>query len=821
LHDNGSDLFFLYGEGGYQLTEGFEMVKLRCSLWIFFCLLAGASSSVRADSEPAAFERTEERERCASYDPMRQPFFGTTHVHTRLSFDASFRFVPANPRDAFAFAKGERPILGADPLGLPTRTYPPPDPPLDWAAITDHSEHMAEVSICQSEKHDNPADDLPGRNSFDCKMLNGFYYQPGFRGIGEVDYPGDCLQAVFEKTGQCILRESGTLYPPAQQRSFATNNFTQLTIPGLGPASFNTRLPMCTSGEADCAAAEIKVWDEVQQAAHDAYDTTNACSFTSFVAYENTSTPNGINWHRNVIFRNANVPERPVTALDMAQVKNPNPSLNPPMPVPFGAGQSDADSIYEYGATYPSVYSFYDELDRLCGGPGNPNCEYLSIPHNSNLGGALGYDIDSLPEGAITPALFYTPENDILAEQRAEHEILVEIFQDKGGSECRYDPRFGAGTGMGGGVDELCDFELLDTPTVLAASGVSSQEGSSEKNPPTDFDPKAYVRNVLKDGLSYLQKYGVNPFKLGFVAGSDSHNGTAGWHPENETFQGHLGIEDATPTRTESTIQNNSGGHTVVWAEENSRDSIFAALKRRETYATSGTRPIVRFFGAWNLPRNICSGPRSLAAVGYKRGVPMGGDLKKPRRGQSKRGPSFVVEAFKDEYVGTDLSRIQIIKGWVDEEGETHEKVIHLAGDESTTMLANGNLVTSSGARVKSSLINRSCEPTGGAKQERLCGVYRDRDFDPDLPAFYYARVIENPVCRYSTQICIKDYGLDPLDRRCSDKLQRRIESGVPVPEGAQLCCNIMEKGDTTSAPIKPVIQERAWTSPIWYTPQS
>ena len=132
---------------------------------------------------------------------------------------------------------------------------------------------------------------------------------------------------------------------------------------------------------------------------------------------------------------------------------------------------------------------------------------------------------------------------------------------------------------------------------------------------------------MWKDGLQQAQEkwQGVNPFKMGVVASSDSHTGVMGWHPENQDWPGHLGIDDAWPMERASTIQNSSGGHSVVWAEENSRDSIFEALKRKETYGTSGTRPIVRFFGGWDFAKNLCS--TNFVPTGYSRGVPMGGDL--------------------------------------------------------------------------------------------------------------------------------------------------------------------------------------------------
>src|SRR5262249_42933020 len=198
--------------------------------------------------------------------------------------------------------------------------------------------------------------------------------------------------------------------------------------------------------------------------------------------------------------------------------------------------------------------------------------------------------------------------------------------------------------------------------------------------PPQDFNERAYVRNVWKDGLLQAQTKwnGVNPFKMGVVASSDSHTGVMGWHPENEDWPGHLGVDDAYPVQQSTTIQNSSGGHSVVWAEENSRDSVFEALKRKETYGTSGTRPIVRFFGGWTFDQGLCS--TNFVPTGYAQGVPMGGDLP-PRPNSKKASPTFIVAAWKDDFINTNLQQIQIIKGWVTAQGQEMEMVYPLAGD--------------------------------------------------------------------------------------------------------------------------------------------
>jgi hypothetical protein len=243
----------------------------------------------------------------------------------------------------------------------------------------------------------------------------------------------------------------------------------------------------------------------------------------------------------------------------------------------------------------------------------------------------------------------------------------------------------------------------------------------------------------------------------------------------------------------------NPGGLAVVWAEENTRDAIFTALRNRETYGTSGTRIEVRFFGGWDFSENACKG--NYVAMGYGNGVPMGSDLRpKPGQGQgSGQGtgaPRFITAASKDETIGTPLEQIQIVKGWVDAQGTTHEKVYTVAGGD------------------RQSGVDGQCGLTGEG-YDQLCGTWQDPDFEPSVPAFYYVRVLENPVCRYTTHLCQQDYGINPLEDDCALKLERlKLEDPAKAADAAFCCSN-----ETTMPIVQPVIQERAWTSPIWYTP--
>jgi hypothetical protein len=211
----------------------------------------------------------------------------------------------------------------------------------------------------------------------------------------------------------------------------------------------------------------------------------------------------------------------------------------------------------------------------------------------------------------------------------------------------------------------------------------------------------------------------------------------------------------------------------VLWAEENSRESLFAAMRRRESYATSGTRTVVRFFGGWSLPAALCDA-RDLPAQGYAVGVPMGADL--PVRPGSGGAPRFVVSAQRDP-MGAPLQRVEIIKGWADARG-TYERVYRVSGEATDV-----------------SVDPATCAPRGTAGAAARCGVWEDPDFDPAAPAFYYARVLEDPTCRWSRHLCNR------LRVDCA---------AVPMSSPLRACCD---------GSLPDTVQERAWTSPIWYLP--
>ena len=231
-------------------------------------------------------------------------------------------------------------------------------------------------------------------------------------------------------------------------------------------------------------------------------------------------------------------------------------------------------------------------------------------------------------------------------------------------------------------------------------------------------------------------------------------------------------------------MESNGGGLAIVWAEENSRDAIFDALKRREVYATSGTRPTLRLFGGWDIPTDACDSQNAIE-IADRNGVPMGGTLPAPPNGASG-GPRFFISAQQDPgpegEPGTPLERIQIVKGWVDAEGDAQEKVFNVAGGDRA---ADVDVST--------------CE-TSGEGYASLCTVWTDPEFVPAQRAFYYARIFENPVCRWSTMLC-NELGVD-----CTD-----IDN---VPADFVECCSPVIEDQR-------VIKERAWSSPIWYRPET
>jgi len=440
--------------------------------------------------------------------------------------------------------------------------------------------------------------------------------------------------------------------------------------------------------------------------------------FTALIGFEWTAI-GGYNLHRNVIFRgDASVANRTVP---FSQYDSKNP-----------------EKLWEFLAAFEQ----------------ETGSEVLAIPHNGNLSNGRMFTVETFDGKPLTSEL---------AAQRIKYEPLVEVTQIKGDGESH--PLLSPN-------DEFANYEKWDK---------SNLNGTEAKKP--EMLQWEYAREALKNGLMLERKLGVNPFKFGMVGSTDSHTAMAAVEEDN-FFGKHSGVEPE-PRRWEHVViqapdprftiygwQQAAGGYAAVWATENTREAIFDAMKRKETYATTGTRLIVRFFGGWNFTAEDAQ-TRMPAAAGYTKGVPMGGDLHTAPIGKK---PTFLVAAMKDPFSG-NLDRIQIVKGWLDQAGRTQEKVYDVVWSGDRKPDAGGKLPPV-GNTVN--LEKAIWSNTIGAPE--LIQVWTDPDFDAAQPAFYYARVIEIPTPRWTAYEAMR-FGI-------------KMSPEVPM---------------TT--------QERAYTSPIWYTP--
>ncbi len=467
-------------------------------------------------------------------------------------------------------------------------------------------------------------------------------------------------------------------------------------------------------------------WEREKSAANDNYEPGK---FTTFIAYEWTAAAEGkYHLHRNVIFRGATAPE-PFSALDSER---------------------------------PEDLWTYLETARAHG------YDVLAIPHNANLSGGLDFDWNKSDGQPIDQAY---------ALRRVVNEPLTEIAQNKGQSDTV--PEISP-------ADEFADFEVFQN---------FSQPGEK------DTAHGSFVREGYGRGLVIQQRIGINPFKYGIVAGSDIHNGLS-TSDENAIGPGPYGIDPNTtlpegddakhalnlidtpsivdresvnagrPPRKDDLTKFSSGGLTGVWAEENTRDSIFDALRRKETFGTSGTRIRLRFFGGWHYADDILSRP-GWVHTAYAEGVPMGGDLPHRPKGAA---PVFIVQAMKAPDSG-NLDRIQIIKIW-SENGSYGEKIFDVA-------LSDGRHVdpkTGKAPDVGNTVDLKTATYTNSIGATELESVWKDPEFKPSQPAVYYVRVLEIPTPRWTTILAAK--------------------RNLPLPQNRP-----------------PTIQERAWASPIWYTP--
>ncbi len=459
------------------------------------------------------------------------------------------------------------------------------------------------------------------------------------------------------------------------------------------------------------------VWQKVVEAG-EAYNEPGR--FTALIGFEWTSLVMGGNMHRNVIFRD---------------------------------GANKAGLIVPYttqapiGSTDPlDLYEWLENFEAKTGGSA------LALAHNGNLSNGIMFPIDAQYTGRKLDQRY--------VELRAKWEPLYEATQIKGDGEAH--PFLSPD-------DEFADYETWD------AGNLDLSEAKTQ-----DMLAGEYAREALKNGLALEVRLGTNPYKFGMVGSTDSHTSLATAQEDN-FFGKHSGSEPSAErmghpfAKTENGAiegwQQVASGLAAVWAIENTREAIFDAMERKEVYATTGSRMGVRFFGGWDYTDDDLNS-RQPAFRGYEKGVPMGGDL----HASDGRAPTFMVYALRDP-IGANLDRIQIVKGWLDANGNTHEKIYNVVWSGDRTPSRDGKLPP-----VGNTVDVAAANWTNTIGASELGTVWTDPDFDPDARAFYYARVLEIPTPRWIVYDAFR--------------------FGIEIPEGA-----------TT------IHQERAYTSPIWYTP--
>jgi hypothetical protein len=475
-------------------------------------------------------------------------------------------------------------------------------------------------------------------------------------------------------------------------------------------------LPICTRGEGGqerCQRDSNSDWAGYIELA-DQYNEPGV--LTTFAAYEfSPPLPEAGKHHRNVIFNGDGLPDHAISALDVG-----------------------------------NAIDLWRGLEESCVAP----CDFLTIPHNMNKGWGLFYSR-------------YTWDGKTYDEDawrlRKRREPLAEVYQVKGASECAL--------GVGA-TDEECAFSQILQPCEPGQkTGCAFQTG--------------FARQGLKIGLEMDRELGINPFKFGLIASTDTHNSNPG-DVEEWDFVGKVGAVTSPAIRRFREIQkrkpyqtplqfHTSGGIAGVWAEENTRDAIFAGMKRREAYATSGPRMTLRFFAGWGFDEGIVD-DRSPVAIAAAGGVPMGGVLH-PEDGRDE-SPTFFAWVGAD-LLSAPLQRVQVIKGWIDADGATHEKVWDVACSDGLDVDPSTLRCPDNGASVDLA----SCQTLGDTGAAELIAAWKDPAYDPSQAAFYYVRALQNPTCRWSSYDAIR-LGNDPDPR-------------VPAS-----------------------IRERVWSSPIWIDPR-
>jgi len=499
-----------------------------------------------------------------------------------------------------------------------------------------------------------------------------------------------------------------------------------LVIAGKGVDAFNALVQKMAKG----AEAKIKsesmlrnAWTKIMELA-DQYNDPG--EFTAFIGYEWTSQPSGNNLHRVVVFRGDKASVDPVLPFSLFDSEN-------------------AEDLWDYMAAY----------EKDTGG------QVLAIPHNGNLSSGMMFAPQYQTDGKAIDKSY--------AEMRSRWEPIMEVTQSKGTSEAH--PFLSPD-------DEFADFEIVDTTNL---------GGTAQRT--TDMIQYEYARSALKMGLEFEESLGANPFKFGMVGSTDSHAGLPATREDN--WWGKAPFLEPSPNRWKDVLIRSSldpaldltalqlaaSGLAGVWATDNTREAIWDAMARREVFGTTGTRLQIRVFGGYGFGSDDLS-QTDLATKGYASGVPMGSDLTDAPEGAS---PGFLVEAMRDP-LGANLDRIQIVKGWLDENGAAQEEVHNVVWSNADVRAldAQGNLTS-----VGSTVNEMEATYSNSIGADALRGFWQDPDFDPAQKAFYYARVMEIPTPRWLA-----------YDRKNYDLYDE-------MPEDVRYSS-----------------QERAYSSPIWYSPR-
>jgi hypothetical protein len=590
-----------------------------------------------------------------------RPLWGDSHLHTALSMDAGGFGNRLGLDDAYRFARGEQVTASS---GQEVRLARP----LDWLAITDHSDGMGLIT------------DILAENPIVTQYEQGARWSKAFNAGGQV-----AVDATLDLIG----------------------TFSQGK---MDPEMFANYSPG--------ARRYATIWDDVINAA-EKYNEPGA--FTAFIGFEWTSLVEGANMHRNVIFRDNG---------DRARQVVPFTTQNP-------VGSTDPLVLYEYLENYEA----------------KTNGAAIAFAHNGNLSNGIMFPVDAQYTGRKIDQFY--------VEQRAKWERMYEVTQIKGDGEAH--PFLSPD-------DEFADYYNWDQGNLDLSEAKTDEMLAGE-----------YSREALKNGLLLEAKFGTNPYKFGQIGATDSHTSLATTEEEN-FFGKHAGYEPSAERLTHPFMKNENGeifswqmvasGLAAVWAKDNTRASLFDAMDRKEVYGTTGPRMMVRFFGGYDFSDNDLR-RRDVAAVGYAKGVPMGGDLTTDPNGKA---PNFLIAALRDP-IGANLDRIQVVKGWLDVDGVTHEKIYDVAWSDDRVVGSDGKLPA-----VGSTVDVASATWTNTIGAAELITVWSDPDFDADQRAFYYVRVLEIPTPPWY--------------------LYDVVKFGGEIPK---------------SAPVEQ--QERAYTTPIWYTP--